>query len=141
MSRIINPDSIGKQRNKLMRTCAEMLRHLSQKQDIDDEAKDMLALLVTSLDEIADGIHESTRAWEKRNYWIKIEQFEQKWGWADQMARRLRSLVLAEKWGELPAFMVKLFPYFADIKVQKFTRKPEEWQGCYEQLLTEREPG
>lgn len=141
MGRVINPDTIGKRRNYLMRTSAEMLRHVSQRQNIDDEAKDMLALVVISLDEIADGIHEATKAWEKRNYWIKIEEFERKWGWADIYARKLRTLLLNETWAELPDVMLKLFPKFQDVKIQKFTRKPIEWQGCYTQLLRDSEPG
>lgn len=139
MGRVINTDSIGKRRNQLMRTSAEMLRQVSQKQEIDDEAKDMLALLVFSLREIADGVAEATRAWEKRNYWVKIEQFEQRWGWADMMAKRLEKLVLNEEWQNLPDFMLKLLPKFAEIKVTKFTRKETEWRGMYEKLLRESE--
>ena len=33
MSRVINTDGPGKRRNQLMRTCAELLRRLSQKQE------------------------------------------------------------------------------------------------------------
>lgn len=139
MSRIVNTDSIGKRRNQLMRTSAEMLRHLSQKQEIDDEAKDMLALLVFSLRDIADGVIEATRAWEKRNYWVKIEQFQQRWGWAGMMADQLERMIVNEQWQEMPNMMVKLLPKFADIKVTKFTRKPHEWHGCYEKLLSEHE--
>ena len=139
MGRVINPDSLGKRRNQLMRTSAEMLRHLSQKQEIDEEARDMLALLVFTLREIADGIRDSTLAWEKRNYWVKIEKFEQKWDWTDVMAKRLESLILAEDWHNLHDLMLKLFPKFADIKVNKFTRKETEWLGRYEQLLQEQE--
>ncbi len=139
MSRVINPDSLGKRRNQLMRTSAEMIRHVSQKQEIDDEARDMLSLLVFTLREIADGIRESTLAWEKRNYWVKIEKFEQKWDWTDVMAKRLESLILREDWHNLHDLMLKLFPKFADIKVNKFTRKETEWLGRYEQLLQEQE--
>jgi len=34
---------------------------------------------------------------------------------------------------------VKLLPYFADIKVTKFMRKPIEWRGQYARLLRENE--
>jgi hypothetical protein len=141
MGRVINPDSIGKRRNQLMRTSAEMLRHLSQKQTIDDEAKDMLALLTESLREIADGITESTRAWEKRNYWVKIEKFEQRWGWSDLSATQLEKMILRSDWGGVPSMMVKLLPHFADIKVTKFTRKSSEWEGAYQRLLQEQNAG
>jgi len=38
----------------------------------------------------------------------------------------------------LPALMVKLFPHFSDIKVNKITRKDQAWIGCYQELLSER---
>lgn len=135
MGRVINPDTLGKRRTHLMRTCAEMLKHLSQKPEIDDDAKDMLSAIVLALREISDGIRESTRAWEKRNYWVKIEKFEQKWDWTDYMATQLERLILNEEWHRLPEMMVKLMPKFADVKVTKFTRKESEWQGSYSQLL------
>lgn len=138
MGRVINTDGPGKRRNNLMRTAAELLRHLSQKQDMDDDARDMLALLVYCLKEIADGIDESTVAWEKRDYWIKAEEFRQRWQWTHQMATELETMLVNEDWQNLPPLMVKLFPYFSDIKVTKFTRKPALWQGAYNRLMAER---
>lgn len=135
MGRVINPDTLGKRRTYLMRTCAELLRHLSQKQNIDDDAKDMLACIVLALKEISDGIRDSTRAWEKRNYWVKIEKFEQKWDWTDYMATQLEQLIYKEEWHRLPDMMVKLLPKFSDVKVTKLTRKENEWRGCYSRLL------
>lgn len=135
MSRVINTDNPGKRRNHLMRTGAELLRHLSQKQEIDDEAKDMLALLIFTLQEIADGIERSTIAWEKRNYWLKVEEFRNNWNWTGYLARKLEKMVLNEEWQDLPPMMVKLFPHFSDITVLKFTREPSLWQGCYDALL------
>jgi len=138
MSRVINTDGPGKRRNQLMRTSAEMLRRLSQKSAIDDESKDMFALLIFSLREIEEGIDESALAWEKRDYWMKAEEFRQRWQWAGLMAGELQVLVMQNEWGRVPQFMVKLFPYFADVKITKFTRKEEAWQGCYNKLISER---
>ena len=135
MSRVINTDSPGKRRNQLMRTGAELMRHLSQKQEIDDETKNMLALLVLTLRTIADGIDESTVAWEKRNYWIKAEEFRRNWQWTAEMAAELETLLKKGEWHNLPPLMVRMLPYFADIKVTKFTRKPSLWQGCYDRLM------
>jgi hypothetical protein len=139
MGRVINTDSPGKRRNQLMRTAAELLRHLSQKNGIDADARDMLALLVSCLREISNGIDESTVAWEKRDYWIKAEEFRQRWSWTGKMADDLEDIIIQEDWGQLPPLMVSLFPYFADIKVTKFTRKPSLWKGCYQRLIEERE--
>lgn len=138
MSRVINTDNPGKRRNQLMRTSAELLRRLSQKDKIDDEAKDMLALLIFSLRQIDQGIDDSARAWEKRDYWIKAEEFRQRWHWAGLMADELNSIVIAENWQKLPALMAKLLPRFADIKITKLTRKENIWDGCYARLMDER---
>ncbi len=75
MSRVVNTDSVGKARNQHMRTAAEVMRRLSQKADLDDEAKDMVACLVYCFREIEDGIEEAMVAWEKRNYWISVRAF------------------------------------------------------------------
>ena len=138
MSRVINTNSPGKRRNQHMRTVAELLRHLSQKQEIDQEAKNMMALLVLILREIADGIEDSTLAWEKRNYWIKIEEFRNNWRWAGETAAELETIIINEEWHHLPTMLVKLLPYVNDITVVKFTRSKAIWQGCYDRLLDER---
>ncbi|MDX1994927.1 MAG: hypothetical protein SF029_21270 [bacterium] len=140
MSRVINTDGPGKKRNQLMRTSAELLRRLSQKQDIDDEAKDMLALLVFSLREIDEGIDESALAWEKRDYWVKAEEFRKRWAWAGLMSSDLQTLVLKAEWNRLPQMMIKLLPYFADVKITKLTRKDDLWQGSYARLVSENPP-
>lgn len=138
MGRVINPDSAGKQRTQLMRTVAEVIRHLGQKQVIDDEAKDMVSLLVYCFREIDEGIEASAQAWEKRDYYLKAEELRARWGWAGRMAEELQQLVFAENWDALPGYLLKIVPHISDIKVTKMTRGPEEWFGRYNQLLAER---
>lgn len=139
MSRVINVNNPGKLRNQLMRTSAELLRHMSQKAEMDDEAKDMAALLVFCLREIGDGIDSSAMAWEKRDYWIKAEQLRQRWSWTGQTTARLESMIRNEVWDELPGVMVTLLPKFTDVKVTKFTRSPNLWRGAYQRLINEAE--
>lgn len=137
MGRVINTDSTGKQRNQAMRTGAELLRRLSQKADLDDEAKDMVAALVYALRDIDAGIDSSAAAWEKRDYWMKADELRVRWEWTGHMADQLAALVHEENWGDLPTMMVKLFPYFNDIKITKMTRKEDAWAGAYARLLRE----
>jgi hypothetical protein len=137
MGRVINTDSSGKRRNQLMRTAAEILRRLSQKGEIDDEAKDMVAALVYVFREIDEGIDASAAAWEKRDYWMKAEELRQRWGWPGRMADQLQNLVATDDWASMPMLMVKLLPYVADIKVTKLTRDASEWQGAYLRLAGE----
>jgi hypothetical protein len=138
MGRVINTDSTGKTRNQLLRTAAELLRHLSQKQELDSEAKDMVAALVYCLREVDSGIDQSAQAWEKRDYWMKAEELRQRWGWAGAYADELTALILAERWDALPPLMIKLMPKFSDIKITKFTRDLTLWSGSHARLLSEK---
>lgn len=141
MGRIINPDSAAKLRNQHLRTVAEILRHLSQKQSIDDEARDMVSALIYCFREIDQGIDVSAQAWEKRDYWVKADELRTRWSWPGRLADELNALVLAENWGELPLKLAKIFPHVNDIKITKLTRKEDAWLGSYSRLLRERPPG
>ncbi len=138
MSRVINTDSTGKKRNQLMRTCAEILRHLSQKNSIDRSVKDMVAMLVYCLREIDEGIEQSAAVWEKRDYWMKAEEFRQRWSWCGFIADELQLLIFDDDWQLLPTMMVRLLPHFNEIKINKFTRKESLWEGAYDQLIREK---
>lgn len=137
MSRVVNVDSTGKNRNRLMRTAAELLRHLSQKNELDNEAKDMAAHLVFCLRGVEDGIEASAMAWEKRDYWLKADQLRQRWAWAGNAAASLEAIIRHETWESLPGIMAGLFNHFADIKITKFTRDSSEWYGAYQRLEDE----
>ena len=105
---------------------------------VDDDAKDMIAAVVYSLRAINDTVEESALAWEKRGYWKKAAEFQQKWWWCPIMAGSLESLVRGEDWDAAPEAMFKLFPHVASVKVNKLTRKPEVWRGAYRRLLDEK---
>ena len=137
MSRIINVDNPSKTRNRNRRTIAEILRRLSEKQDVDDETKDMLAVIVYSLREINEGVEQSARAWEKRDYWMKAERFLREWSWTAEMAANIEDVIRNEAWDLLPELIADLFPRFADIQVKTMTRDPDVWRGAFRQLLSE----
>jgi hypothetical protein len=138
MGRVINTDSTGKRRNQNMRTAAEILRRLSQKAAVDEDVKDMVAMLVYCFREIDEGIDQSAAAWEKRDYWMKADEFRVRWGWAGGAADELQAMIYNDDWQRLPQIMLKLFPRFADITITKFTRKESAWKGRYQHLMSEK---
>ncbi len=75
MSRLVNAVNPSTERNQLRRTIAEALRHLMGKKKIDEESKDLVALIVYSLRSVAQGVDQSARAWEKRDYYVKADKF------------------------------------------------------------------
>ncbi len=139
MGRVIHTASTGKTRAQLRRTIAELLRRLSSKSEVDDETKDMVAAIVFCLREIDEGIQSSAAAWEKRDYWVKADNFRMEWRWVGQEANSLASIIHDDDWDELPQTMIRLLPRFADIKIAKFTRKPDTWQNAYDELQKEAE--
>ncbi len=134
MARVINTNSPGKRRNAHMRSIAEILRRLSQRQAVDAETKDMVAMLALSLRAIDDTVEESVRAWEKRGYWKKADDFQQKWWWSSLMADAIEKLLRDDDWENLPETMARLFPHVADIQINRLTRDPNAWRGAYDKL-------
>ncbi len=139
MARVINTNSPGKRRSAYMRTIAEILRRLSQQQEITQETRDSVAWLVYCLRGIDSTVEESMRAWEKRGYWKKSDEFQQKWWWASLMAKSLEDLIKTDNWDKLPDVMIGLFPHVSDIQINRMTRDPKDWQGAYSKLMRERQ--
>ncbi len=135
MSRVIHVDNPGKRRNAARRSIAEILRYLSRKGQIDDEARDMSAALVFLLTEVKATVDESAAAWEKRGYWMKVERFVRDFEWIPESAANLDDVIRHDAWDLLPELLADLSPRFDDIKIKAMTRKPTEWRGTYARLL------
>jgi hypothetical protein len=135
MSRIIATEGPGKMRSQHRRTIAEALRRLSQKPGLDDEAKDLAALIVFCLHRIADTIEQTTEAWDKRNYYLKADRFREEWRWVEPMTDELSAIIYEERWNQLPQVLVQLMPYFSDVTIKKLTRKPSLWKGAYDRFM------
>jgi hypothetical protein len=137
MSRVINIDNPSKRRNHNRRTIAELLRRLSQKSTMDDEAKDMTATIVLSLQDISAGVEQTTLAWEKRDYWMKAERFVRQWEWTIESAANIEDVIRNDAWDLLPELLADLFPRFGDIQIKTMTRKADTWRGAYSKLMTQ----
>ena len=137
MSRVISTESPGKLRNQHRRTIAEMLRLVSQKSRLDDETKDLAALIVFSLHGMADTVDQAIDAWEKRDYYMKAERFREKWRWLEPATDELSATIYEGRWNQLPAVLSKLIPHFADVRIKQMTRRPTLWRGAYERFIRE----
>ncbi|MFZ5919361.1 MAG: hypothetical protein ACOYZ7_20725 [Chloroflexota bacterium] len=135
MSRVISTENPGRTRNQHRRTIAEALRRLSQKPALDGEAKDLAAVIVFSLQGIAETVDQTIDAWEKRDYYLKAERFRQEWRWLDRLTDELSAIIFEGRWDELPPALARLMPHFADLKIKQMTRQPSLWQGAYEKFL------
>jgi hypothetical protein len=137
MSRLIQTDSTSSQRQRWRRTIAEALNHLMAKRALDDEAKDLAALIVFALREISAGVEQSASVWDKRHYYIKADRLRADWEWSGRAADRMASLIRVDDWVRLPVVLADLAPRFADVHVAKLTRSDALWAGAYARLKAE----
>ena len=139
MSRVVNPDGVGKQRDRLMKAVALALRQLATKPQVDDEARDLVAFMALALNEIHETIDTTTRAWEKRDYWLKADQFRREWAWAGRMGDKLERVVLGDMWPDLPPLMADLSKHLEKVNLPKRNTLGTPWAGALKKLREERE--
>jgi hypothetical protein len=138
VSRLINIDSPTTQRNRLRRGIANALRNLAQRQQLDDDARDLAAFIALALRELHAGVERSAEAWERRNYYLKADRFRSEWAWCEASGGRLEATIKAGDWARLPELLAQLAPRFSDIRIARPTRAPEAWRGSYDRLMNPR---
>ncbi len=134
MSRLINPDSAGKDRTRLSKAIVLSIRELAKQKDVTGEAKDLAAFIALALQSIAEGIDASVVAWEKRDYWVKADRFRMDWMWTGQLAEKMKSAVLNDDWGTIAMLMPQIAQKFSKVVVSENHRLGKPWIGAYLQL-------
>ena len=134
MSRVINPDSAGKQRNKLVRLTALTVRELLRVPEPNDETRDMAIFITLSLETISDSIDPSVEAWEKRGYWVKADRFRMEWTWAKKRAEEMREALLLDDWASVAICAVQIAqqPQIGSVKISPKHRMGKPWVGSWE---------
>ena len=138
MSRVINPDSTGKQRTQLSKAIVLAVRELARQKDVTDQTRDLAAFIAIALQIIADGIDVSVTAWEKRDYWIKADKFRMEWAWAGQIAGKMRASVLSEDWATVAVLSAQTAQKLAKVQVSENHRLGKPWVGSFKQLTLNR---
>ena len=134
MSRVINPESAGKDRTRLSKAIVLAVRELAKQKDITEETKDLTAFIALALRTIADGIDVSVAAWEKRDYWVKADRFRMEWMWSGQVADKLKVALFTGDWGTVAMLMPQIAQKFSKIEVSENHRLGKPWVGAFRQL-------
>ncbi len=142
MARVFRTQTLAQQRRKLLQMLAQTVRALAQHGQPDDQARDMVAFLILTLDEIAATVETTTAAWEKRDYWLKADQFRLEWEWASRLARALEDALQADDWETITRALAELTPHLAQVKLPKRPRwGPEPWRGAWQAWRAKRAAG
>ena len=134
MSRIINPDSAGKQRTQLTKAIVLAVRELARQSQVGAEARDLASFIALALQTISEGIDVSVAAWEKRGYWVKADKFRMEWTWAGSTAGKMKKAVLSDDWASVAMLSAQIAEKLNKIKVSPNQRLGKPWDGSFEQL-------
>lgn len=134
MSRLINPDSVGKERTRLSKSIVLCIRELAKQVNVTSETKDQAAFIALALQTIAEGVDASVQAWEKRDYWVKADKFRMEWMWAGQTAAKLKDAVLTDDWAAIAMLLPQIAQRFNKVVVSDNHRLGKPWTGAYKLL-------
>jgi hypothetical protein len=134
LSRVINPESAGKDRTRLSKAIVLAVRELAKQKDISDETKDLAAFIAIALKTIAAGIDVSVAAWEKRDYWVKADRFRMDWMWTGQYADKMKVAIFTNDWGTIAMLMPQIAQKFNKVVVSDNHRLGKPWVGAFQQL-------
>jgi len=136
LSRVINPESAGKDRTRLSKAIVLAIRELAKQNDVTEEAKDLAAFITLALKTISEGIDVSVAAWEKRDYWVKADKFRMEWMWSGQYADKMKVAIFTNDWATIAMTMPQIANKFSKIVVSDNHRLGKPWVGAYKQLTT-----
>ena len=134
MGRVINPDSVGKRRKRLVKEIALALREMTAQTDVGASTRDLAAFITLGLQEIADGIDVSVAAWEKRGYWVKADRFRLEWEWAGFRAKDMREALDGEDWATIALTIAKIAQKIGPVKISPRHRMGRPWVGAWRLL-------
>ncbi len=134
MSRVINPDSVGKQRTKLSKAIVLAIRQLARQSDTGGETRDLAAFIVVALENISEGIDDSVAAWEKRGYWVKADKFRMEWSWAGPISEKMRAAIVRDDWGSVAMLSAQVAQRLNKIQVADNHRLGKPWAGAYDRM-------
>lgn len=136
MGRVINPDGVGKERNRLIRAIVVALRELASQGAPDENTRDLAAFIALSLIAVDGTVERSVIPWEKRGYWIKADRFRLEWEWSGKVGNAMRQAVLGDDWGAVAQNAGIAAEKLSKVNVSTRHRMGKPWAGAWQKLLT-----
>lgn len=134
MSRVINTQSVGKERTQLTRSIVLALRELMRQTETNDLTRDLAAYIALALEEIFKTIDISVSAWEKRGYWVKADRFRMEWIWSETLGRTMRQAVINSDWPAVAMTSAQIAEKLHGVEVPKRHKLGTPWVGAWKKL-------
>jgi hypothetical protein len=132
VGRVINPEGVGKERTRLVKSVRLAIRELMKQPQVDDRTRDLAAYIALALEEIAETIDVTVTAWEKRDYWIKADRFRMEWDWSSQLGKKMEKAVLDDDWAVVASTAAQVAQKLKDIDLPQRNKQGEPWVGAWD---------
>jgi hypothetical protein len=132
LSRIINPESSGKERTRLSREVVLSIRELMKQTNPDEQSLDMAAFIALALNQITNTIESSVVAWEKRGYWVKADRFRMEWVWTERLGLAMRQALIDGDWLVVASTSAQIGQKLSNIQIPLHHRLGTPWVGAWE---------
>jgi hypothetical protein len=137
LSRVIQTNKIGTQRNRLAKSVVLAIRELMSQPEPDRRSHDLAAYIVLALNAITETIDVSVAAWEKRGYWVKADRFRLEWMWCQVSSDKMKAALLEGDWAQVAVISIQVAEKLSSIKVSKQHRLGTPWVGAWEQFSSQ----
>jgi hypothetical protein len=134
LSRVINPEGAGKDRNRLVKSVVLSMRELMRQSEPNEYSRDLASYIALALLEITQTVETSVAAWEKKGYWVKADRFRMDWAWTERFGGQLKQAVLNDDWASIAMVIAHLGEKMNDVDVPVRHRLGTPWNGAWEQL-------
>jgi len=137
LSRVINPESAGKQRKRLARSVVLSIRELGKQTEVSTASRDMAAYIVLALQEMHDTVETSVVAWEKRGYWVKADRFRLEWEWSQILSNKIFKALMEDDWASMAMLLAQVAQKLNKEQIPARHRLGTPWVGAYKHLQTQ----
>ena len=121
-------------RSRLIKSIVKALRLLMQKQEPDEESRDLAAYIVLALEKITESVETTASAWEKRDYWLKADRFRQEWAWCEARSQALAEALRGDDWASVAQELAFIGQALRGVEVSANNRIGKPWVGAWEKF-------
>jgi len=139
LSRLIQTEGPGKQRERLCKAVVLAIRELMKQTSPNTETRDLAAFIALALSEITQTIERTVTPWEKRDYWVKADRFRSEWAWTSSLSERMRAAVLEDDWSQVAQIAIQTGEKLGKVQVSERHRMGTPWEGAWQALLKEQQ--
>jgi hypothetical protein len=132
LSRVFRTESGSQGRVKILKQVVIALRASMEDERSPEEQKDLLAFMLTALEQIASSVDQSASAWEKRGYWLKADRFRRDWAWVLQSQDFLTHALREEDWAAAASACSLIALHIQNIKAPSRKNVQRPWEGAWQ---------